>query len=66
MMKAKIRHTKEPLLFLEDRMWTEREKERVKRMWRKECEGDREEYEEETGGGGDSQTSFDFNSSDCL
>lgn len=65
-MKAKIRHTKEPLLFLEDRMWTEREKERVKRMWRKECEGDREEYEEETGGGGDSQTSFDFNSSDCL
>lgn len=66
MMKAKIRHTKEPLLFLEDRMWTEREKERVKRMWRKECEGDREEYEEETGWGGDSRTSFDFNSSDCL
>lgn len=65
-MKAKIRHTKEPLLFLEDRMWTEREKERVKRMWRKECEGDREEYEEETGWGGDSQTSFDFNSSDYL
>lgn len=61
MMKAK-----EPLLFLEDRMWTEREKERVKRMWRKECEGDREEYEEETGWGGDSQTIFDFNSSDWL
>lgn len=44
----------------------DREKERVKRMWRKECEGDREKYEEETGGGGDSQTSFDFNFSDCL
>lgn len=24
------------------------------------------EIEKETGGGGDSQTSFDFNSSDCL